>query len=372
MANTQYNKPIIMHIGLYIGGIKSVMNQLLDHLYRDFSVGVSFGWHPIKDRPGVPSQYSIRDLSWYGKYNLAQYIIKTIQLYFFLISRRPKIIIFHELIPAFTGAWVGKLFGARNILICHSPQRSHSFIKKILFSISSLFLDKIIAVSRHSFNDLLTTYSFAKEKIISIENAVDQKKFSRSNIRKTTIGFSPVITMVSRLDTFSKDPQSLLLAIYLLHNRGYTPTLRFIGDGTERKTLKTMAENLGLNAVVELFGFQEDVVPFLFSTDIFVLSTKWEGLPLSLMEAMFARLPIVATDVCGVNEIIQHNITGLLVPPKEPVKLADAFEHLINNPEQAYVLACAGYKKAQSQFDFKVMIKKYERLVDDLMISHTM
>jgi len=99
---------------------------------------------------------------------------------------------------------------------------------------------------------------------------------------------------------------------------------------------------MGISGRVLFAGFQDNVQPYLYAADVFVLTSDSEGLPLSVLEAMATGLPCVVTDVGGNSEAIEHNINGFLVPPGSPVAVANAIMHLQSNPrERARMSHCA-------------------------------
>ena len=106
------------------------------------------------------------------------------------------------------------------------------------------------------------------------------------------------------------------------------PTLYYfiLGEGEEKEQLNTLVEKHGLQGRVFLFGFVKDAARFLRAFDLFILPSIKEGLPYVLLEAGLARLPVVATKIGGVPEIIENKKTGLLVPPRDPDSIAKAIE----------------------------------------------
>ena len=113
------------------------------------------------------------------------------------------------------------------------------------------------------------------------------------------------------------------------------------GSGDESGRYQARVEHLGIAQNVRLLGSLSNIPSFLSTLDVAVLSSRSEGLPNAVMEYMAAGRPCVVTDVGGCNELIQHEKNGLLVPPKDPVTLADAIVHLLNHPDRAEQFATA-------------------------------
>ena len=126
--------------------------------------------------------------------------------------------------------------------------------------------------------------------------------------------------------------------------------LRVLGDGPLRALLEAEIDELGLADVVELTGEVPDVRPYLAEANVFVLSSRSEGMPLSVLEAMAAGLPVVASDVGGLAEVVIEGETGFLVPPGEPGSLADRLGRLVDDPELREALGQAGRRRAEERF----------------------
>ena len=108
-----------------------------------------------------------------------------------------------------------------------------------------------------------------------------------------------------------------------------------------------------MESAVRLAGERDDVGELLAAADLFVLSSRSEGLPLSILEAMAAGLPVVASDVGGVPELVVDGETGLLVPPGDPHALAAAIDRLLDDPDLRRRLGAAGRLRVSEQFDLE-------------------
>jgi glycosyltransferase involved in cell wall biosynthesis len=126
--------------------------------------------------------------------------------------------------------------------------------------------------------------------------------------------------------------------------------LRIAGDGPERAALATEVARLGLDRVVELLGTRSDVDDLLAAADLFVLSSDSEGLPMSVLEAMAAGLPVVASAVGGVPELVLDGETGALVPPRDSAALAGAIRRIVADPALRDRLGEAGRRRVEREF----------------------
>jgi glycosyltransferase involved in cell wall biosynthesis len=140
-----------------------------------------------------------------------------------------------------------------------------------------------------------------------------------------------------------------------------------VGDGPERAQLEALAGQLGLADRVHLAGHQQDVRPWLAALDVLVLSSDWEGMPNALLEAMAAGLPIVATAVGGVPEVVVDGATGLLVPPGDPSALAEAITRLLRDPDLRRTMGQAGRARVERRFSINETVRLTEELYATLL-----
>ena len=162
----------------------------------------------------------------------------------------------------------------------------------------------------------------------------------------------PRLVMVGRLQA-PKDPITLVRALAMVHAGDIEAVL--VGDGPERAAVEDEIGRLGLGSAVRLLGERTDVAELLATADVFVLSTHSEGLPLSVLEAMAAGLPVVASNVGGIPELVADGVSGLLVPPGDPDALAEAIERLLENPRLSQQLGLAGRRRVLENFDLEAV-----------------
>jgi glycosyltransferase involved in cell wall biosynthesis len=144
-------------------------------------------------------------------------------------------------------------------------------------------------------------------------------------------------------------------------------TAVLVGDGPERETLEREARALGIADRVVFTGWQREPEQYLRSFDLFVLSSRVEGFPLSVLEAMGAGLPVVATTVGSVDELVVDGTTGVLIPPDNPVALTAAIRRLGADPERARRMGEAGRVRVLAVFSAEAMALEFESLYDDLL-----
>ncbi|MBI4224864.1 MAG: glycosyltransferase family 4 protein [Candidatus Sungbacteria bacterium] len=137
-----------------------------------------------------------------------------------------------------------------------------------------------------------------------------------------------------------------------------------IGDGEERKNLEQQICDLHLEDTVFLLGFIPDAATYLSGMDIFVLPSVKEGLPYVVMEAMAAGLPVIASNVGGIPDLISHNETGMLAPSKDPKALAEAIESLSKDPQLRATLGTRARETVRTKFSLRAMLEKTQELYE--------
>jgi glycosyltransferase involved in cell wall biosynthesis len=150
-----------------------------------------------------------------------------------------------------------------------------------------------------------------------------------------------------------------------------TARLRIAGDGPDRASLEREIATLDLHETVELLGTRTDVDELLAAADVFVLSSDSEGLPMSVLEAMAAGLPVIASAVGGVPELVVDKETGALVPPRDSQALAAAIREIAGDPQLRDRLGQAGRRRAQHEFSLETCRQRHLDLYRDLLRKRT-
>ena len=179
-----------------------------------------------------------------------------------------------------------------------------------------------------------------RERITVIPNGVDAARFADARPDREALGAAagngaaPVVGSVGCLAP-RKDYATLLEALALLEQRGLRFRAALVGEGPERARLERLAGSLGLAGRVRFLGERADVERLLPAMDVFVLSSREEGIPNALLEAMACGRPAVATAVGGTGEVMEDGVTGWLVPPGSAERLAAALAEAISRPDEA-------------------------------------
>jgi glycosyltransferase involved in cell wall biosynthesis len=180
----------------------------------------------------------------------------------------------------------------------------------------------------------------------------------------------PIILTVARFDPV-KGHEDLLAAASLVIERRPDARFVWVGAGGEFEPMRRRVRVMGLEAAIELPGETDDVLPFLHRAHLFVLPSHQEGVPGSALEAMAARLPVVATRVGGLPEIVDDGITGRLVPPRDTRALAQAILDLLEDSTRCQSMGEAGRRRVERCFSRETFIKAHEKLYRELMGMET-
>ncbi len=161
----------------------------------------------------------------------------------------------------------------------------------------------------------------------------------------------PFVLAAGRL-TEPKNFPGLLDAVLLLRRRGVRLRVMIAGEGPLRAFLERRVDELGIGDQVILSGVVQDLPELMLGADLFVLPSLWEGLPLALLEAMACGLPVVATQIAGVADVVEEGVSGLLVQPGDAAELAQAMATLLADPARRAAYGAAGLEIVRRNFSF--------------------
>jgi glycosyltransferase involved in cell wall biosynthesis len=185
-------------------------------------------------------------------------------------------------------------------------------------------------------------------------------------------GGPPIGPIVGSVAMFrgSKGHDHLLDAFARVRARRPEARLLLVGDGGRRAWAEGLARERGLSDAVTFTGFRTDVPALLGVMDCFALaSTRTEGVPQSLLQAGAAGVPVVATRIGGIPEVVEDGVTGLLVPPEDPPALAEAIERVLADPAAAAARARAARKRCEERFSREASIGRLLALYDELLAA---
>lgn len=236
-----------------------------------------------------------------------------------------------------------------------------------------LMPDHVLAVSKAVRDDCIRRLRCPKDSVSVIHTGIEPADYvPTEELRRQTRQqwglqpSTPLIVTVARL-SYEKGISVLIEAMGRLVQRHPEVVAAVVGDGPLKAELSEQVRQAGLDGRVRLVGFRSDIAAVLAGADIFCLPSYMEGLPNVLLEASSAGLPVVATHVGGVGEVIQDGQTGLLVPSKRPDLLAEGLDRLLSDRPMAQRLAQAGRRRIEQHFSAEVVARKYQGLYETLV-----
>jgi lipopolysaccharide/colanic/teichoic acid biosynthesis glycosyltransferase/glycosyltransferase involved in cell wall biosynthesis len=292
----------------------------------------------------------------------------------------------HTSKAGFIGRIAARLSGIPYILHTVHGFAFHEFSsKKSIFfysaleRVATLFCDRVIFVNQKDRDWAFRLKIGPEQKFRVAYNGIDVQKIDclkqspgQASSLRQELGLAPdtiLLSFTGRLST-QKNPGLLIDVLSLLPPNF---VILLIGDclGQYRDVLQAQVKQLDLGKRVIFMGFRSDVIPLIKATDIFVLPSLWEGLSISLLEAMAAGLPVVATDIKGNNEMIQSGKNGLLFRPQDKQDFADKILSLIDNQGKinsyAQQLAQAGKTTVKTKFSAENFLAKNLQVYDELI-----
>lgn len=212
------------------------------------------------------------------------------------------------------------------------------------------FSARIITVCESDLEAGRRTHVARRDRLVAIPNAMpDISDSLRANPERSP----PRIIMVARLSWW-KDHQTLLRALAGLVELEWT--LELVGDGPTRPEVQALTASLGLAQRVYFQGFKAEVASHLAEAQLFVLASKWEGFPRSILEAMRAGLPVVASDVGGVRESVRDGETGFVVRGGDAEELRDRLRRLITSPELRLQMGRSGRALYEERYSIERLV----------------
>jgi glycosyltransferase involved in cell wall biosynthesis len=231
---------------------------------------------------------------------------------------------------------------------------------------------RVVTVSSAARRDLIRD-GLAPDRVVVIPGCVDAAALARAGAApaetraRLALGArSPIVAAVARL-TGQKGQRDLLHAAGRVLARWPRAAFLLVGEGPDRPALEALARALGLGEAVVFLGYQREVAGILRMSDVVVLPSLDEGLPVALLEALALGRPVVATDVGGVAELIRDRETGRLVPPRDAERLAGAISELLAGPAEAMRLGERGRTRVARDFSPATMARRMAALYREVL-----
>ena len=285
-----------------------------------------------------------------------------------------KILHSHDFKSNLYGVIASMNLGIKRILTAGGTTRD-SLTKKFYVYMDETFtyryFDYIVAVSREICDKLLKK-NIHKEKVVIIENGIDESLYEVTTNKTYENDPLPidntkkVFAVIGRL--FPDKAHRYFIEAFSDIKNIYTASVALIiGEGPSEEEIRNQITDLKLGDSVFLCGVRKDMRYVYKSIDYLVLPSLTEGLPYVLLEAMLFKVPVLATNVGAIPDIIINGVTGYLVPPGDVPSLKCGMENLLNDPEKAREMSNEGYKIIKEKYSARRMAEDYRRLYSSLI-----
>jgi glycosyltransferase involved in cell wall biosynthesis len=370
----------ILHVtATTTGGVGLLILLLVKHLDpRAFEVAVAFGRGYLLDRSFDEAGVEVHTLGTSRRIGIRSILKGTLQVYRILCQGRYDIVQSHTSV----GGVIGRLAGwaARTPVVlwtvhglgAHPGHPAWKrFPLRIAESVLDWFTDHYVAVSEDLRNQGVRAGIYRAEKVTIIPNGLQLDHVPSTfdaAAKRRALGIParcPVIGTVTRLEP-QKANEVFLRAVARVITRVPNLVTLIAGEGPQRKELEELAADLGLAGRVSFLGWRTDAVELVGALDIFCMSSRWEGCPMVLLEAMAMRRPVVATDIGGVREIVINEETGLLVALNDSEALANAVLRLLGADAERERFGEAGRRRVEECFSAEGMLDAYGHLYRNL------
>lgn len=288
----------------------------------------------------------------------------------------PRLLHLHHVWPAADRylAAIADAAGVPHLVVTeHIVGQSHSVAQRRLKRRELGRADVVTAVCGAVADSLARDYGVDRARLRVLPNGADlpDLEVERPEARRLRDRFGaallkPLWVCAARLEE-QKGHAVLFDALAEIRRRGHDFVCALAGDGTLRTSLERRVADLGLADHVHFLGHLEEVGPLLLAADAVILPSRWEGLPLILLEALARARPVVASAVGGVPDVVEDDVTGRLVPPGDPTALADALEGFHGRPDAALRLGRAGEQRIQEAYTWPRVAEGFELVYDDVL-----
>lgn len=283
-----------------------------------------------------------------------------------LLDAKPDLVHTHSSKAGILGRLAAHRLGLKNVFTAHGWAFADGtpWTRKLIGipteKMAAKWCDRIITVS-HADKLLAIKYHIApREKITVIHNGIADIS---SDLVAKPVNSIPVLTMVARV----APPKNFIVLLDALASIDRKYILRIVGDGPELYHVQEHAQELGIESNIDFMGSRNDVPEILSSSDIFILSSDWEGFPISIIEAMRAGLPVIASRVGGISEAVIEGRNGYLVPRNDADALAESIKRLITDAGKRELTGQQSRQLFLENCTTETMLKKVDEVYQSLL-----
>jgi glycosyltransferase involved in cell wall biosynthesis len=370
------DRPTVCHVihALGVGGAEVLVDQMVRRLSRDFRCVVA-----VLDEIGEIGERLIEDGFTVEHLHRQPGIDRNCarRLHEFANREGAQILHAHQYTPFFQAMLSRGVLGRRPVVFTEhgrhfpdTPSRKRSIVNRLLLR----SCDRLVGCGEAVRQALIQNEGLPESRIEVIYNGVDLRALGKPSAGardrlRAEFGYAPtdfVAVLVARLHEL-KDHQTALRAID--QARHAIPGLRLLlaGDGDQRAAIEATISERQLSQTVTLAGTRKDVADLLAASDVFLMSSISEGIPLTVIESMAARRPVVSTAVGGLPELIEHGVTGFLAPSGDHASLASSLVALHADPDLRARMAEAAARLAVEKFSLDGMLNSYRTVYREVL-----
>ena len=367
-------KVFVLIKGLGLGGAEKLLEASIPYFDRsqfDYEIGYLLPWKnalaPAFQEAGIPvfcldqrQPYDLRILP---------------KLRGLLRNRKVDVLHLHLPYSGILGRLTSQFAPVQAVVYTeHNVWERYHWLTAAMNRLTFRWNDAVIAVSEEVERSIRAGYAVnGRPHLGTILNGVDRERLALlaqgSQTVREEFGIPPTHRLVAHVASFTpkKRHSDLLRAARLVLDQNPAVTFLLVGQGPLQEAIKAEAERLGVTNNVIFAGFRRDVPRLVAAADLFVLSSLYEGLPISLLEAMALGTPVVATRVGGIPEVITDGVEGCLVDPQQPEQMAQRVLGLLGDAERRQRFAENGLRKVRDQFDIRKMVANTENLYREVL-----
>lgn len=370
--NTKKMRVVYIIDDLQVGGAQVHLLRLVELMSNTFSISVvSLGKASLRISSPLKKLVPIYYFDMQSIRNTTSYIFSFCKLVRYLRKYRPHIVHTYLNSANVFGTIASKMAGVKYVIT--SRRDMGHFRTGRLAKIES-FLSRTGATAVFCVCDAVAKATRNNEKISErmlhiLVNGVDTKRFYpvRKVEKKDVVNFM----MVAAMNRTMKGHADVIQAIYKVDKKLYSKLrLYLVGDGPLRRSLETLVKRLQLEYCVKFIGEQTDIFKLLKETDVLIAPSHSEGISNAILEAMATGIPIIATAVDGNIEVVEDGKNGILVPIKDPLKMAEAITNYLSNESRRLSHGKNARARVEKYYSYSVMYQSYRAAYNQITMAN--
>jgi glycosyltransferase involved in cell wall biosynthesis len=304
------------------------------------------------------------------------------RLWWILIKEKPQIVHTHSSKAGILGRFAAWFAGVPVIIHTY---HGFGFNERQIWPVRMIYIlieraaarisGKLVAVSQDNIEKALANKIVKREQFVLIRSGIEVGRFADHKIdklkKKRELGIGPDDPVVTTIGPFKpqKNLRDFIDAAGKIAKKYPNCKFLIIGDGELRPDLELQIQGLCLTENLKLLGWRRDIAELLAITDVFVMTSLWEGLPRAVLEAMSTGIAVVANAVDGVKEIVENGETGYLVEPMHPEETAGRTLELLTDRKKSFEMGKKGKTKITREYDIDFMVRQLEGLYKNLFLK---